>query len=71
MKIERIYDGNATEEWMNCYYMHSEDGVSPKLDYNQLISTIVKLCDRISDLEMKLEEQTDTLRSGTTPLDLW
>ena len=50
MNIKGIYDGDATEEWMDCYYIHSEDGISPKLDYKQLISTIVKLYNRISDL---------------------
>ena len=59
MKIEGIYDEDATVEWWDCYYMLSEDGISPKLDYNQLISTIVKLYDRISDLEMKLEEKDE------------
>lgn len=71
MNIESIYDGDGTEEWWDCYYMHSEDGISPKLDYEQLISTIMKLYNRISDLEEQLNEQTGTLRSGTTPLDLW
>ena len=47
------------EEYKNCWRRHSEDGVSPELDYNELISTIVTLYDKIAELEKRLDKQDE------------
>ena len=48
-----------TEEYQNCYRIHSEDGNSPELDYNQLIFTIVNLNKKIAELEKRLDQQQE------------
>lgn len=48
-----------TEEYQKCWRLHSDDGVSPKLDYNELISTIVDLHKKIAELEKRLDKQEE------------
>lgn len=48
-----------TKEYQECWRLHSDDGVSPKLDYNELISTIVDLHKKIAELEKRLDKQEE------------
>ena len=47
------------EEYQKCWRLHSEDGVSPEVDYNELISTIVNLYGKIAELENRLDQQDE------------
>lgn len=51
-----------TEEYQRCWRLHSEDGNNPELDYNELIFTIVKLTDRIEELEKDKDWLWDKVR---------
>ena len=59
MTAKPWYYYSNSEEYQNCYDIHSDDGFSPRLDYNQLISTIVDLYDKIAKLEARLDQQDD------------
>lgn len=48
-----------TQEYQNYWISHSNDGFSPELDYNQLISTIVELHKKIAELEKRLDKQEE------------
>lgn len=48
-----------TEEYQACWKRHSDDGVSPELDYNELISTIVDLHNKVAELEARLDKQEE------------
>jgi hypothetical protein len=66
MSEEKVYPGEATEEYENLFQEHSLWNYSPscykkqetvpieQLDYRQLISTILQLTDKIEDLEERL-----------------
>lgn len=47
------------EEYKKCWRNHSADGVSPELDYNELICTIINLYDKIAELEKQLDKQDE------------
>ena len=59
MTIKPWHYYNNSEEYQNCYDKHSDDGESPELDYEELISTIVDLYDKIAKLEVRLDKQVD------------
>jgi hypothetical protein len=48
-----------TEEYQACWRLHSDDGISPELDYNELICTIVDLYKKIAELEARLDKQEE------------
>lgn len=53
------YFHKQIEEYQKCWRRHSNDGVSPELDYNELISTIINLSDKIAELEKRLDKQEE------------
>ena len=59
MTVKPWYYYNKPEEYQHCYENHSKDGNSPELDYEELISTVVDLYDKIAKLEARLDEQED------------
>lgn len=63
MAIRPWYYYDKSNEYRECYNKHSEDGESPKLDYDELISTIVDLYDKITKLEARLDKQDDELQN--------
>lgn len=52
-------DYEQVEEYQKCWRLHSEDGISPEVDYNELISTIVNLNKKIAELEKRLDKQEE------------
>ena len=48
-----------TEEYQRVWRLLSEDGNKPRLDYYELIYTIVDLYAKIDELERKLEKQEE------------
>jgi hypothetical protein len=51
------YFHEQTEEYQQCWRLHSDDGYNPVLDYNELIYTIVQLQSKIADLEARLDKE--------------
>ncbi len=51
---------NFTKELLYSYYADMEDGgTTETIDYECLICIITELCDRIEELERKLEKQEE------------
>lgn len=57
--ITDCYYYYQTEEYQQCWRLHSDDGYNPVLDYNQLISTIVELQFKIAQLEARLDKEEE------------